>query len=143
MMDGHESVVGGRRAGQMTVEFAMAFPVMLMVGFIAVNALVFLGDCAAFDIVARDAVRLQADDGGDVAQNAAEVRARIEEGISMQHERVSVFCERTDAGHMKYTAKTTFSPPFLRGVRVFGIEAPGIKHQVEFTVSPFRSGVVA
>ena len=141
MMSYEARDAGAQRSGQMTVEFAVAFPVLLMVGFIAVNALVFLGDCAAFDIVARDAARLQADDGADMAQNAADVRARIEEGISMQHERVSVYCERTESGHLKYTAKTAFTPPFLSGVRVFGIEAPSLKHQVEFTVSPFRAGV--
>ncbi len=130
-------------SGQMTVEFAVAFPILLMVGFIALNAMVFLGDCAAFDIVARDAIRLQADDGNDVAQNAADVRARIEEGVSMDHESVSVLCERTDAGHMKYTAKTAFTPPFLSGARVFGVQVPRIKHQVEFTVSPYRAGVIA
>ena len=129
-------------SGQMTVEFAVVFPVLLAVGFIAANGYVFLGDCAAFDMVARDAIRMQADDGGgDMAQCAADVRARIEEGISMEHERVSVLCERTEAGHMKYTAKTSFSPPFLRGVRVFGVEAPRLMHELTFTVSPYRAGV--
>ena len=37
----------------MTVELAVVLPVLLMVGFISVNAFIFLGDCAAFDIVAR------------------------------------------------------------------------------------------
>lgn len=137
-------MAGGRfgQGGQMTVELAVVFPVMVAVGFICVNAFVFMGDCAAFDEVARDAIRLQADDGGDLAQCAADVRIRIEEGISMEHERVSVTCERAGTGHMKYTAATSFSPPFLRGVRVFGVEVPKLKHELTFFVSPYRAGVV-
>lgn len=134
----------GRRcsSGQMTVEFAVVFPVLLMVGFISVNALVFLGDCAAFDIVARDAIRLQADDGQREAQGCAETCARIERGLSMEHETVSVTSERTAAGHIRYVARTAFSPPFLKGVRVFGIAVPPLEHEVAFVVSPYRAGVV-
>ena len=132
-----------RSSGQMTVEFAVAFPVLLMVGFISVNAFIFLGDCAAFDIVARDAIRLQADDGPHEAQGCAEACARIEKGLSMEHETVSVTSERTAAGHIRYVARTAFSPPFLKGVRVFGIAVPPLEHEVAFVVSPYRAGVVA
>ncbi len=126
----------------MTVEAAVVFPVLLIVGFISVNALVFLGDCAAFDIVARDAIRLQADDGGDCDRSAAEVRSRIEEALSMDYETVSVSCERTAVGHMDFRARITFSAPFLRGAQVFGVSPPGLSHEISFSVSPYRSGVI-
>ena len=131
-----------REEGQMTVEAAVVFPVLLVVGFISVNAFVLLGDCAAFDIVARDAIRLQADDGTNCSQCAAEVCARIEEGLAMDYETVSVSCERTGMGHMAYKAKISFSPPFLRGVRVFGVRAPALEHELSFFVSPYRAGVI-
>ncbi len=131
-----------REAGQMTVEAAVVFPVLLAIGFISVQAFVFLGDCAAFDLVARDAIRLQADDGTDCSQCAAEVCARIEEGLGMDHESVSVSCERTAAGHMAYKAKISFSPPFLRDAQVFGVRVPALEHELSFSVSPYRSGVV-
>ena len=135
----------GRRcsSGQMTVEFAVVFPVLLMVGFISVNAFVFLGDCAAFDIVARDAIRLQADDGQHEAQGCVEICARIEKGLSMEHEAVSVTSERTAAGHIRYVARTAFSPPFLKGVRVFGVAVTPLEHEVVYVVSPYREGVIA
>ena len=41
-------------SGQMTVEFAVAFPVFVIVAVIAVNALLFFSDCAAFDRLARE-----------------------------------------------------------------------------------------
>ncbi len=128
--------------GQMTVEAAAVLPVMAAVAFIVVNALVFVGDCTAFDIVARDAIRLQADDGYEGGSGAAEVRARIEEGLSMDYERVEVTCERVGAGHVRYTASIAFSPPFLGGVSVFGIGVPSIEHETSLTVSPYRKGVV-
>ena len=118
------------------------FPVLLMVGFISVNALVFLGDCAAFDIVARDAIRLQADDGQHEAQGCVEICARIEKGLSMEHEAVSVTSERTAAGHIRYVARTAFSPPFLKGAQVFGVAVPPLEHEVVFVVSPYRAGVI-
>ena len=114
-----------------------------MVGFISVNAFVFLGDCAAFDIVARDAIRLQADDGQHEAQGCVEICARIEKGLSMEHEAVSVTSERTAAGHIRYVARTAFSPPFLKGAQVFGVAVPPLEHEVVFVVSPYRAGVIA
>lgn len=134
-------VFGGRGdRGQMAVEFAVAAPVMAAVAFIVLNALIFVGDCAAFDAAARDAIRLQADDGWE-AQSAAEVRARIESRLGMEHESVEVTCEKTGMGHVRYTACASFMPPFLEGVRVFGVSVPALRHEVEFTISPYRKGV--
>lgn len=131
-----------RNAGQATVEFAVVFPVLVAVAFIAANALVFMGDCAAFDSIARDAARLQADDGFEGQQGASAVCARIEEALDMPHERVRVSCERVGLGHVKYTAHTAFTPPFLQGVSVFGVNVAPLEHEVSFVVSPYRKGVV-
>lgn len=128
--------------GQMAVEFAVVMPVIAAIAFILINVLVFVGDCAAFDIAARDAIRLQADDGWEDG-SAAEVRSRIEQRLGMEHESVEVSCEKTDMGHIRYTASAGFSPPFLEGVSVFGIDVVELRHEVEFTVSPYRKGVVA
>ena len=64
--------------GQMTVELLVVLPVVLIVAVVAVNALTFFGDCAAFDRVARNAVRLCAASpayGQDAGRGAEEVRA--------------------------------------------------------------------
>ena len=125
----------------MTAELAVVLPVMAAVAFILANALVFAGDCTAFDIAAREAVRMQADDGWE-SGGAAEVRARIEERLDMPHEAVEVTCEKTALGHVRYTAAVSFSPPFLDGVEVFGVAVPPLRHEAEFTISPYRKGVV-
>ena len=35
--------------GQMTIEFVIAFPAMIAVAFVAINAVLFFSDCASFD----------------------------------------------------------------------------------------------
>ena len=46
--------------GQMTVELAVAMPVLIVVAVIAANALTFFAECAVFDRVAHEAVRVHA-----------------------------------------------------------------------------------
>ncbi|MDO4442828.1 MAG: hypothetical protein Q4B69_03045 [Slackia sp.] len=128
-------------SGQMAVEFAVMAPVMAAMAFIFLNALIFVGDCASFDIAARDAIRLQADDGRQ-AQGSAEARELIERRLDKDYESVEVTCEKTGTGHIRYTASASFSPPFLEGASVFGVSVPALRHEVEFTVSPYRKGVV-
>lgn len=131
----------GSNSAQMAVEFAVVTPVVVAVAFILLNGLIFVGDCAAFDVAARDAIRLQADDGWEDG-SVAEVRLRIEQRLGMEYESVEVVCEKTGMGHIRYTASARFAPPFLEGASVFGIDVVGLRHEVEFTVSPYRKGVV-
>ena len=84
-----------------------------------------------------------ADDGQHEAQGCVEICARIEKGLSMEHEAVSVTSERTAAGHIRYVARTAFSPPFLKGAQVFGVAVPPLEHEVMFVVGPYRAGVIA
>ncbi|MEG1098291.1 MAG: TadE/TadG family type IV pilus assembly protein, partial [Raoultibacter sp.] len=71
-----------RETGQMTVEFAVVFPVLIIVAVIAVNALLFFSECAAFDRVARDAMRVYAaspEYGQTPDQACARVRAVLDD----------------------------------------------------------------
>ena len=45
--------------GHMTIELVVVLPVVLALAVVAVNALQFFGDCAAFDREARNAIRVQ------------------------------------------------------------------------------------
>ena len=126
----------------MAVEFAALFPVVFMTAFLALQGMVFAGDCAAFDAVARDAIRQQADDGYEGAVGASEVRLRIEEALGFSHVQVSVECQKTELAHVRYTARMEYRPRFLADVSVFGMRAPALSHEVSLTVSPYRKGVV-
>ena len=66
--------------GQMTVELAAAFPVLIIVAVIAVNALAFFSECAAFDNVFRDAVRVHVTSpaaGQGIEQSSALVQTAL------------------------------------------------------------------
>lgn len=135
-------------SGQMTVEFAVAFPVMIIVAAVAVNALLFFSDCARFDRVARDAVRVHAASPGygqtladSVGLVAGDLEASIDDG------RLSVFvsAEGVSAGHAKFTATLRFSPTlFGLGLKssVFGVELPTLEHSVSMTVDAYKPGVL-
>ena len=57
---GAAAVKARQRGGQMTVELATVLPVALAIMAIVCNGMVFFSECAAFDRVARNAVRLYA-----------------------------------------------------------------------------------
>ena len=68
----------------MTVELAVVFPVLLAVAVIAVNALLFFSECAAFDRVAREAVRVHAASpacGQGLEQSCALVSQTVEQAF--------------------------------------------------------------
>ena len=46
------------RSGQMTVELCAVLPVVIVIAAILVNVMTFFGECAEFDRVARNSVRL-------------------------------------------------------------------------------------
>lgn len=133
---------GSRYCGQMAVECAFVFPIMAVVAFIVSQALVFAGDCAAFDQVVREAVCLQTDDGREDS-GAAEIKARVEQRLNKSHIEVSVASEGRGVGHIRYVATASYRPPFLSGITVFGAKVPPLTHEVGFTVSPYRKGIVA
>ncbi len=134
--------------GQMTVELLVVLPVVLIVAVVAVNALTFFGDCAAFDRVARNAVRLCAASpayGQDAGRSAEEVRAVIEEALGRGNLSVGVGVSGGALGHATYTATLTYAPTlFGLGLRdeVLGVRLPRLEHQVSMTVDPYKPGML-
>lgn len=82
--------------GQMTVELAAAFPVLIIVAVIAVNALAFFSECAAFDNVFRDAVRVHVTSpaaGQGIEQSSALVQTALSAAFDAENEAVRVSAE--------------------------------------------------
>ena len=98
--------------GQMTVELAAAFPVLIIVAVIAVNALAFFSECAAFD-AENEAVRVSA------------------EAVSGGHTRFT--------GTLEYMP--TLFGLGLRST-VFGIPLPPLTHAVSIAVDCYKPGVL-
>lgn len=135
-------------AGQATVELAVAFPVLLVVAVIAVNALLFFSDCAAFDRAAREAVRVHAASpayGQGVEQSRAKVEGAVAAACNRQNLGVRVSVEGAAGGHATFCATLEFRPTlFGLGLRssVLGVGLPYAQHTVRCTVDAYKPGVL-
>ena len=139
---------GRATSGQMTVELAVAFPVLIVVALVAVNALTFFHDCAVFDRVACEAVRVQATApayGEDAGQACAQVEQTIRQQLDAPNLRVSVRHGTTGADLDEYTMQLMYVPTlFGRSMRaeVFGVRFPLLTHTTRYVVDSYRPGVV-
>jgi Flp pilus assembly protein TadG len=135
-------------SGQMTVELAVVFPVMIVVAVITVNALLFFSQCAAFDRVARESVRIYATapaHGEDASACEGKVRETLERQFDEEYLAVGVTSEEAGLDLRRYTAELTFSPTlFGRGLRdeVFGVALPHLTHRAVYLVDTYKPGVV-
>ena len=133
--------------GQMTVEMAVAFPVLIVVAAIAVNAVLFFSECAQFDRLARQSVRIHATTPA-YGENADTCCAAVEQELQAAFDRpylqVSVEHAATALDFEEYTATIRFWPTlFGMGLRsqVFGVPLPSLTHSVTYTVDTYKPGV--
>ncbi len=133
--------------GQTTVGLVVVLPVAIIVAAIAVNALLFFSECAKFDRLARNAVRVCATSpayGQGVEQSTAAIDAMLEdamgEGVDCQ-----VSASGGGAGFTTFTASMTYDPSlFGVGLReeVFGVSLPALRHEVSLTVDSYKPGML-
>ena len=122
--------------GQMTIEFALLFPVMLMIALIACNSILFLSECASFDRIFRESVCV-------FAPSPA-----IEEALAQFNERdylsCSVSASEDQGGLTTYTATLAFTPTIFGAYplrRVFDVELSPIEHPITMSVDSYKPGV--
>lgn len=138
---------GASEGGQMTVEFVVAFPVLVAIAVIAVNAGLFLSECAAFDRAACEAVRVHATSpafGASADEACGAIGADLTEGFSREYLTTSVESSAEAGGLTTYAMTLEFSPTlFGMGFKseVFGVSLPKLTHRVEHTVDPYKPGV--
>lgn len=134
--------------GQMTIELALALPVAVAVAAIVVNALAFMADCAEFDRLAHQAVRVHAVSpayGQGPAQSCALVQSDIQASIDATNVEASVTYAGAAGDLVTYTATLLYHPTlFGMGLRdeVMGVALPALTHTVEYTVDVYKPGVV-
>lgn len=135
-------------SGQMAVELAIAFPVMLVIALIAFNALTFFSECAAFDAAFREGVRLYCTSPG-YGQDGAQAQTNLESYMGAvcngANEEVVVNARTKSWGYREYTGRLQFSPTvFSHQLRpeVFGVAFPVLAHEISFTVDSYKPGVV-
>ena len=137
--------------GQMTVELAVMIPVLVIVAVIAMNATLFFSECAAFDRLARNAVRAFATSpayGEGATQSCDAALGAIEEGMGIaekEYLEASVSVMDESLGQKRFRATLRFTPTlFGLGLKssVFGVSLPKLEHSTELVVDVYKPGVL-
>ena len=142
--------MSGRERGQMTVELAVVLPVIIVVMVIAIDCLVFVGQCARFDnLVPQRVLELAVSpeaDGYTTAQRKAAVKEALEEDFCDWGQSVKVTCEEADSAlgsSVVYTCTLRFVPWPLSagGSTLLGSSIPvRLTHECSFAVDPYTPG---
>lgn len=140
---------GRGERGQMTVELAVVFPVAIAVAAMAVNALLFFGECAAFDRAFPQAVRVYAASpayGETAVGNAALVQSEMAASFDADYLSVGVSASEEGLGHVRFKGVLDFAPTlFGMGLRseIFGVSLPHLTHEASYVIDPYKPGVIA
>lgn len=135
-------------SGQMAVELAVVFPVLLVVALIALNALTFFSECAAFDVAFREGVRLYCTSPGygqDGSACLSQLEAHVEVCCAAPNEQVTVQVASKSWGYREYTGELHFRPTIFSHAlqpTVFGISLPSLTHEISFVVDSYKPGVM-
>lgn len=135
------------QSGQMMAELCIVFPVVLIIAFIAVNALTFFGDCARFDRIAHNSVRIESSSPAHSLDSAdrigQDVLAQLESGMPEDNLDMNISSTVTAENYIRYELELVYHPTlFGLSMRseVFGVSLPALSHKIEYTVDPYRAG---
>jgi hypothetical protein len=134
-------------SGQMTIEYAIMFPVMLAIALIATNSILFLGECSSFDRLFRESVCVLAPSPAS-EQTSAQVCAQIEESLDEFKTRSYLNYEVSSAAGnddlTTYSATLSFTPTLFGSNplrQVFGVSLPALTHTVTMSIDAYKPGV--
>ena len=133
----------GREHGQMAVELAVVMPVILIVLVIAVDMLVFAGECARFDHIAPQRVLAQAAsapmNGYELGARTAAIRAALESDFAKESSSIEVSYE--DAG-VALASMSVYRCTFRFAPWPLSIAgAPALlEHECNIAVDPYTPG---
>lgn len=136
---------GGQESerGQMTVELCIVFPVVIIIAVIAVNALLFFGQCASFDRAARNAIRVVAASPSTKeapADLAARIEAVVETELQLDAGMVECVALAAEDGVSRFRIAHSFTPTlFGMGLRtqIWGVPIPQLSHATELAVDMY------
>ncbi len=145
--------------GQMAVELVVLIPVILIVAGILANLIGYFGQCARFDKVCAEAVRVYgvSPGYGEYGRSASEsnITNAIDEAFAaLNNTNISV--SSTDIGILsgdkhesnnlvfslepkfrKFTCSLEYNPPFF-SLGVFGTLFPPLRYEKSFVVDPYE-----
>ena len=134
------------KSGQMTVELAIVFPVLIVIAVVLVNALSFAGECARFDRVSRNAIRTQTSTPALSSSSrdlVISLQDELDLSFSANNEKIVVDLNKEEGGITTYECSLFWLPTlFGMGLKseVFGVKLFELKHSIELSTDPHRSG---
>ena len=130
------------------VELAIAFPILIIVACVMVNALGFATECARFDRISRNVVRTETATPA-IDENNRATLARVQQTLSghFVYENESTSAEITSAEGTNVTFECELQwSPTLFGIsfkdEVFGIRMFELSHKNFLTIDQTRAGDV-
>ena len=137
--------------GQMTIELAVAFPVLLAVAVIAFNALQFFGLCALFDRVVDEEVRLHAispNTGVTGFSACGAIERELQEFFQQEAPNcpvdLQISWQQAALDLDRFTATLDYHPTlFGLGLRqeIAGVSLPTLSHSTSIVVDCYKPGV--
>lgn len=141
---------GRGERGQITVEFAVVMPVILLVMVIAIDCMVFIGQCARFDnVVPQRIIALATSPASgeyELETRVSAVTTALEDDFSTLGQTVTVEYEQSDAlldGTVVFTCTLSMPPWPLgnAGATLFGTRIPlALTHECTFAIDPYTPG---
>lgn len=135
-------------AGQATVELAIVFPIVIIIAVIAINALLFFGQCASFDRVFRQVVSTVASSPAS-GQNTANTKNLLErelyEAFTQSNIDFEVSVEANSGDFHRFSGKLLMQPTlFGMGLKreIFGVSLPSLTHECQMTIDEYKPGVM-
>jgi hypothetical protein len=146
--------------GQMAMELLVVMPVVLVLAVIAIDMMVYLGDCARFDRVSSQHVLVHAASPSAVEYDASTMVSLMEADIIHSMDSVGrcevavsagggVFSTGSEAGSLlsfvpqpQIFICTLSCVPWPFQNTLFGFTPPSFTHTRKYVVDPYRSGVV-
>lgn len=134
-------------SGQMTVEYAVMFPVMLAIALVACNAILFFSECASFDRIFRESVCVFAPSPAS-GETSVQTSAQVVAALQSFEERSYLSCAVEASGHgdglTTYSATLFFTPTIFGAYDLhgaFGVTFSPIEHRISLTVDTYKPGV--
>ena len=141
-------VMSNKTSGQMTIEFVVAFPAMLAVAFVAINAALFFSDCASYDRVFRNAVCTYAASPAyeqGTSESCGLIQSQLEESLSRDNLQFQVSSSGVEGGMVAFSAQMRFEPTLFGKGQLsgaFGVSFPPLSHEERMSVSAYKPGLV-
>ena len=134
--------------GQMTVELAIVFPVLIIVACVMVNALGYAGECASFDRWVRNTVIAKAsapelDKSTD--DILSEINVAMDAGTVYSNEDSSATYVSVSDSEIIVECELVWHPTLFGmdvKTEVFGMKLFELTHKCQIKVDPARSGDV-